>query len=191
MIANRGLPEIEVLRQPNGNAELALTLLRCVGWLSRDDFSTRKGHAGPMIATPGAQMLGRHSFDYAIIPHAGGWQTAYREAYAFNAPLRAVSAPCHPGKLPPSASLIDISPASSLFSLSAIKAAEDRRGWIVRGCNLGDDPLEIRLTPWQPFGLVERVNLAEQSEATLSPANDGSVTVTARGREIVTLRFSN
>jgi hypothetical protein len=37
-----------------GNPQIALTLLRCVGWLSRDDLSTRRGHAGPYMATPGA-----------------------------------------------------------------------------------------------------------------------------------------
>ncbi|MCS7011825.1 MAG: hypothetical protein NZL98_10690, partial [Anaerolineales bacterium] len=52
-IANRGLPEVEVRQNASGNAEIVLTLLRCVGWLSRDDFSTRRGHAGPFIETPG------------------------------------------------------------------------------------------------------------------------------------------
>ncbi len=57
-IANRGLTEVEVLKDSAGNAEIAVTLLRCVGWLSRDDFSTRNGHAGPFLETPGAQMPG-------------------------------------------------------------------------------------------------------------------------------------
>ncbi len=52
-IANRGLPEVEALARPDGQAEIALTLLRCVGWLSRDDLPTRKGPAGPVVETPG------------------------------------------------------------------------------------------------------------------------------------------
>jgi alpha-mannosidase len=57
---------------PASGQRIALSLLRCVGWLSRDDFSTRRGHAGSMYPTPGAQLQGWHSFDYALIPHAPG-----------------------------------------------------------------------------------------------------------------------
>jgi mannosylglycerate hydrolase len=60
-----GLPEHEAI--PVHRAlDLAVTLLRCVGWLSRDDLSTRPGHAGPGIATPEAQCPGRHTFRYAL-----------------------------------------------------------------------------------------------------------------------------
>ncbi len=45
---------------------IAVTLLRCVGHLSRGDLHNRPGHAGPGIATPGAQMLGRHVFEVGI-----------------------------------------------------------------------------------------------------------------------------
>ena len=58
IIANRGLPEVEV----TSRHEIAITLLRCVGWLSRDDFSTRTGHAGPFLETPKAQMQGEWEF---------------------------------------------------------------------------------------------------------------------------------
>jgi hypothetical protein len=47
MVANRGLPEYEVLTEADGTATLALTLLRCVSWLSRDDLPERRGRAGP------------------------------------------------------------------------------------------------------------------------------------------------
>jgi alpha-mannosidase len=64
-IANRGLPEVEVFKNEAGNAELALTLLRCIGWLSRDDLKTRKGHAGPMgISTPDAWEIFFRLFDH-------------------------------------------------------------------------------------------------------------------------------
>ncbi|MCK9518082.1 MAG: hypothetical protein M0R74_03480, partial [Dehalococcoidia bacterium] len=55
-VFNRGQPEGEVVRLPGGRQAYALTLLRCVGWLSRDDLRSRRGGAGPMIATPDAQM---------------------------------------------------------------------------------------------------------------------------------------
>lgn len=74
-IANRRLPEYEVLS--NGRQSvIALTLLRSVGWLSRDDLKSRRGHAGPALETPGAQCIGVHRFEYAIIPHSSTWQTS-------------------------------------------------------------------------------------------------------------------
>jgi alpha-mannosidase len=89
-IANTGLPEYEVLETPAG-AEIAVTLMRCVGWLSRSDIHTRRGGAGPQIATPGAQLIGTHTFDYAIIPHAGDWETgeAHVQAVQHLRPMRA------------------------------------------------------------------------------------------------------
>ncbi len=189
MIANRGLPEVEVSRSPRaaGAADIALTLLRCVGWLSRDDFPARIGHAGPAIATPGAQMIGRYTFEYSIIPHPGGWPNACREAYAVNAPLRAVSTAARPGWLPKTSAFIRASPEE--FILSALKTAADGNGWIVRGYNIGGEEINVTLTPWRRFARVARVTLAEQVEAELTPASDGSVTFPARGHEIVTIKF--
>ncbi len=64
-----GLPEVAPMVAPDGTAGFALTLLRCVGWLSRDDFPTRRNtNAGPTIATPDAQCLGRHVLRYAVTP---------------------------------------------------------------------------------------------------------------------------
>src|SRR5207237_25815 len=68
-----GLHEYEVL--PGPPQELALTLLRSVGWLSRDDLVTRAGHAGPEMETPGAQVPGGHRFRYSLFFHAGDWQS--------------------------------------------------------------------------------------------------------------------
>ncbi|MCL4545880.1 MAG: hypothetical protein M1118_15040, partial [Chloroflexi bacterium] len=122
MIANRGLPEFEVVQQETG-AAVAITLLRAIGWLSRDDLTTRHGGAGPAIPTPGAQMPGSHSFDYSIIPHAGGWQNAIHQARNFVTPLAARWTGRHPGVLGPELSFLAISPATLL--VSAVKPPED------------------------------------------------------------------
>jgi alpha-mannosidase len=89
-IANTGLPEYEVIDTPDG-AEIAVTLIRAVGWLSRADISSRRGGAGPQLATPGAQMPGRWEFDYSIIPHAGDWASAEAHVAAIQhlRPMRA------------------------------------------------------------------------------------------------------
>ena len=52
-----GVFEYEVLSNP---PELAITLLRCVGTISRPEIATRGWAAGPDIPTPDAQMPGNH-----------------------------------------------------------------------------------------------------------------------------------
>ncbi|MBU2611611.1 MAG: hypothetical protein KJ606_11815, partial [Chloroflexi bacterium] len=205
MIANRGLPEVEVLlrnpfpsrkRVPESQTEIALTQLRCVGWLSRDDFANRKGHAGPFMPTPGAQMIGKWTFDYSIILHVGQIDyLSYHQAYAFEAPMRAVSTGLHDGALPTCGSFVEVSPQE--FVISAVKETEacpeergDGKGWLVRGYNISGEETNVTLKPWRKFRHVERVNLAEEKLAALKPNLNGSVTFPARGYEIVTVKFS-
>jgi alpha-mannosidase len=91
LIAARGLPEYEHIRS-DSESTLALTLLRAVGWLSRDDLDCRPGHAGPARATPGAQGIGPAAADYSLIPFVLRLRLgqAAQAAYAF-APLRSVA----------------------------------------------------------------------------------------------------
>lgn len=186
LLANRGLPEVEALKTEHG-AEIALTLLRCVGWLSRDDFQTRRGHAGPGEETPAAQMPGKWSFDYSIIPHGEG--LPHELAFGFEAPLRAISTSLHPGSLPEKGSFVAVDGAQA-FVVSAVKQAESGQGWIVRGYNTGEENLEVTLTPWRRFNAAAQVNLAEQKQADLTVDQaTGSVRLPVRGHEIVTVWF--
>jgi alpha-mannosidase len=187
MVANRGLPEVEVLRNAQGNAEIALTLLRGVGWLSRDDFSTRKGHAGPFMETPGAQMPGQWVFEYSIIPHPGTWSSAFWQAYAFDAPLRAVSTGLHAGDLASAASFVETTPET--FVVSAVKQTEDGQGWLVRGYNITGEPINVTLRSWMHFKKVKLVNLAEENQAALQPDQAGRFTFPVRPHQIVSVMF--
>jgi len=58
------------------DGELAVTLLRAVGQISRNDNPYREEPAGPELPTPGAQGQGRREFRLAVLPHAGDWQEA-------------------------------------------------------------------------------------------------------------------
>jgi mannosylglycerate hydrolase len=62
--------EYELLTDP---PELALTLLRAVGRISRDVHRYRAEPAGPQTPTPGAQCLGTLAADLAVLPHPGAW----------------------------------------------------------------------------------------------------------------------
>jgi mannosylglycerate hydrolase len=188
MIANRGLPEVEVRPTADGS-EIALTLMRCVGWLSRDDFPTRRGHAGPALETPGAQMPGRHAFAYSIIPHGGGWEQAYRRAQEFDRPMRAVAATLHRGQMPSSASLVRAHGGE--FLVTAVKQAERGGALVVRGVNLGATPARVHLRPWKRFGRSQLARMDETALSNLSLRRDGTVEVDVRPSQVVTLLFSN
>lgn len=188
LIANRGLREVEVLRSETGGTEIALTLLRCVGWLSRDDYPERLGHAGPGLETPGAQLQGTWTFDYAIVPFGeGGRQDAIRQAYAFQSPLRAVGAACHPGALARETAFIECAPES--FTLSAVKWTEDGQGWLLRGYHQGSEAITLRIKTCLPFKTAWRASLSEERQEQLAPDADGSISLPARGHEVVTVRF--
>ncbi|MGO4275379.1 glycoside hydrolase family 38 C-terminal domain-containing protein, partial [Paenibacillus sp. TAF58] len=70
-IANKGLTEYDMLDDEQGT--LAITLLRAVGWLSREDTLVRIGGAGPETPVPDAQSLGFNEAEYAIMVHQGDW----------------------------------------------------------------------------------------------------------------------
>ena len=56
--------------------ELALTLLRSFGWISRNANPYREDPAGPEVPVPGAQLIGERSMRFALMPHAGSWAAA-------------------------------------------------------------------------------------------------------------------
>jgi alpha-mannosidase len=198
-LINRGLPEVEARREPDGTA-LLLTLLRCVGWLSRADMPVRPGHAGPGLPLPGAQCLGVHTFRYALVPHGGhregpGWLLIFPQACAFNAPMRAVVADPHDGPLPAALSFVEVSPAAVV--VSAIKLAEacperSRRegdGLIVRVWNVAAAPVEARLRLNLPFSRALLTDLNERPGQQLSPDADNVVPLSLRPRQIMTVLF--
>jgi hypothetical protein len=87
-VANRGLAEVEAVPLAGGHpaTDLAVTLLRAVGWLSRGDLRMRPGPAGPVLATPGAQVPGPHMAELAVRLHDAADPRRVLEAHAFAFP---------------------------------------------------------------------------------------------------------
>jgi alpha-mannosidase len=181
---HQGTPEYEVTHE--GRA-LQITLLRCVGWLSRQDCSTRSGPAGPMLPAPGAQLPGRHRFALALYPHTGSWEAAdvARVAERFVYPMRAVVVRERPeGTIAARDAALSISPDT--VQLSALERVAGRVE--VRVFNASSAPVEARLT----FGATITPSRAAKVRLTgeeLEPlATDGStVLVPLRGHEIATV----
>lgn len=198
VLANRGLPEYEVSSDGQYSVIL-LTLLRSVGWLSRADLTTRRGHAGPGLPTPGAQLPGSHTFHYALIPHDGDLVSsrAFEQAHNFVSPPVAAATSIHPGPLPATASLLELEPATLVVSavkrsampVGVTPQAGDRPSLVVRLWNISDAPLDGRLRCHFPFASVGRSNLEETEFAPLSLDGDGWLPLTVGAKEIVTLLF--
>lgn len=189
MIANRGLPEVEVIDLKEiDETEIALTLVRSVGVLSRDDLSVRQGHAGPAFDTPGGQVLGRGVYEYAIIPHAGDWRKAYQQAYAYETSLRAIEVDLHDGEIADIGSFVSHSPVE--FVISAVKESEDGNGWLVRGYNISSETIQVDLKPLRIFSTARCIDLKEETITALKIKDDGSVSVPVAGHQIVGILFS-
>ena len=185
-VAVRGLPEYEALVEGDGTVTYALTLLRCVEWLSRDDLATRPGHAGPMMYTPGAQLPGVWAFDYSLIPHEGGWQNAVAEAHRFARPLRGARVSGGRGTQQAEASLVVLDQPELI--ISAIKLAEDDDGVVVRVYNISEEPVPASL---RLAGAGDNASHVDMNEENAAPVvmQGGAMRLSLRRNEIATLRF--
>ena len=165
-LLNRGLPEYEAIATETG-VDLAVTLLRCVGWLSRDDLTSRPQGAGPALPTPEAQCHGRHRFELALVPFQGDWWEGplALEAERFVAPARAFAAAA-----PVSAAGVRLDPP---LTLSASKPVARGRGTIVRVWNPAPVHVSGRLDFDNPPREVHLVRLDETREAPLDLKGGG------------------
>jgi alpha-mannosidase len=209
-VANRGLPEYSA----DADGTVALTLLRCVGWLSREDLLSRVGGAGPSLRSPDqAQMIGAWAAEYSLILHGGDWAMARAERHAhdFLAPISAVTTvpqswgarPEYPMKTVGHSPRIRSEQPNTLrlegsflnlegdVVLDALKRAEDGSGLIVRVHNPRSESVEIRLHAPDGSSTVRLVRLDERplEETNLEADADGWFNLTVQPHQIRTLHL--
>lgn len=208
-VLNRGLPSVEVARTEQGT-QIALTLLRCVGWLSRDDLVTRRVAAGPLVETPEAQCLGVHRFEYAILPHAGDWRQVYPIAYGYVAPLLVTRGDTHEGlelkemnitrddpsrvraipwpregPNPDQLSFLRVEPGALV--VSAVRRSQDGEGLIVRFYNPTSEAVTARIATWRSVREAWLITLNEERLEPV-PVRDGHIVeVSTRGGQVITI----
>jgi alpha-mannosidase len=209
VIFNRGLPEYEIISAAGQNT-IAVTLLRAVGYLSQAGLTTRpKGHAGPAdISAPEAQCLGTHTFEYAIAPHSGEWESVYALAYRFRTPMYIRNGLESSGNLPPvsfrqewaanqvkivdrrgylpvECSFLSIEP--EIITLSAVKRSENGQYLIIRIYNPTMESIQTQLTLFLPIQKAFEVNLNETILDEIPIRNEHSIELALGAKTIKTI----
>jgi hypothetical protein len=167
-VMHEGLLEYELIDLDDEQATagaLALTLLRCTGLLSNAPMTNRPLPAGPFVRTDGAQMIGRHTFRYAVVPGEIP-EIAYREVDEAFLPLIVTRAPGG-GTRPDRGQALSVTGAEVSAVLrdagqlvvrvfnpterpTTVRLA-GHRGWLVdlRGRPIGPFDESFELAPWQ------------------------------------------
>ena len=184
----RGLYEYRAQREGR-NTALKLTLLRAVGWLSRDDLSTRPGHAGPFLPTPDAQCTGAQKFEYAIMPYASNWRAANVQGHAlrFQAPVLDAPLMNGGGNLPDEFSLVSIEPSTLRFSV--LKKCAYRDTVILRVTNLHNQRGKAKIRCGKPLRHAWKVTLAENRIEEIPVLHDDTLEVDVPGWRVLTLEL--
>ena len=187
-VLNRGLPEIAVLHGDAGCAGLVLTLLRAVGWLSRDDFPTRGyQRVGPQLATPEAQCQGEQHFQYAVVPFAGDYIDARLKSLSqrYRTPVAAIQGVAdHRIK-----GRSFLRKESNRTCVSAIKKHESRDTLVIRLYNLMSEKADETLTFGRPVSAAWLIDLLEERFAELESVAD-RIELAFRPYEIVTIEVA-
>ena len=185
-VGTTGLPEYEAVQTEAGTA-VNLTLLRCVGWLSRTDLLTRHGNGGWTIETEEAQCIGNHSFDFCVVYHPNRTAEAFDVIERFRCPVytqslksgcRSLLAEEHTG------SFMNKLPKG--VQLSALKISERQDGVILRIYSILDNGQEVVLPVLPGMDKIYMANLAEEKQKKLEVRN-GEIRFDIKPGQIITL----
>ncbi|MFX0029410.1 MAG: glycoside hydrolase family 38 C-terminal domain-containing protein, partial [Candidatus Hermodarchaeota archaeon] len=194
-VFNKGLPEYEAIVNEDKTITIAITLLRSIEWLSRDDFRTRMSHAGPGYRTPDAQCQGKYVFELSFITESkSSWldSNVHQRGREFNNPIKAffpamVKSPLRVANkvvLKPSGIVSAFSaskerridsflpPVLSFLEidntnivLSALKKSEEGNNIIVRVYNISSELQKVKLTFYEKIS-IKRVEIVNLLEET-------------------------
>mgnify|MGYP002336052897 CR=1 FL=1 len=180
------LSEYEVVDE---GRELALTLLRSTGLISRNDNPYRQDPAGPEIPIPNAQMRGAWRMTFGLMPHAGDWTDgrvpAAAERYR-HGPVVAFGSAVPDAAWPPEAAGDDgLALEGRDVELASLRRRDD--GWLeARIVNLAHEPRPASLRG----GLLEarRASLRGEPGEPL-PVADGTLELSMGPAEIATVQL--
>ena len=180
------LAEYEVI--PDGS-ELAITLLRSTGLISRNANPYRQDPAGPEMRIPNAQMRGPRRMSFGLLPHRGDWAAGdvakaserYRHGFITFPGSASSDAPWPP----PGAGIDALALDDGQVALTALRRRDD--GWLeARIVNLADQAATATLRG--DLTDAREANLRGKPGAPLQIA-DGRLTIKLRPAEIRTVQL--
>ncbi|MGA7869995.1 MAG: glycoside hydrolase family 38 C-terminal domain-containing protein [Candidatus Binatus sp.] len=184
-LASRGILEVEARPEPGGGTTILLTLLRCVGWLSRSDLATRRGGAGPELETPGAQEPGEHRFEFAVATFRGSYLDSglLQRVEAYTSPPRVFSGRRDDRET--AASLLGCNNPRAIFSTARPLARANF--YQVRAYSASPNPEAVRFT----FAAGARARLVDLAgrpvkRTGLKRSRDGAIALELKPFELVT-----
>lgn len=175
-VINAGQPEFEVL--DDVDRTVAVTLMR----------SVIGGVGGPENQECG-ELLGRHTFRYAVYPHKDGWQEAksWQAAWAHNVPMRALQTTIHEGELPLEKSFVSIDGPGIV--MTALKKASREDSVVLRAFNITHAEVSVCRITSPILDNIVQTDLNEEAIDGSPTWSDGSASLGAVGtRRIVTLK---
>ena len=218
-ILNKGLPEYEAIKNDDGSISLAITLLRSIEWLSRSGLTSRRTDAGPPLNTPGAQCIGRHTFELSLVIENGrlGWLNSeiHVRGKEYNNPLmpifpamldshlrnsdmirvaRVARLNIENPYLPVKMSFLEIDNKNIL--LSVLKKSEEGNKLIVRIYNISPEQQKANLKFSKEISIINAsiVNLLEEKpeneiKANLSLLDENIIELSLEPHVIVTVKL--
>ncbi len=187
-----GLAEYEAM----SDGAVAVTLLRAVGELSRNDLPERPGHAGWPAATPEAQSLGRFEGCFAILPHGARSDEVIalieRTSDDVLLPVRG-STLRSTLETPDSTAGVELlledgdpDALAGILAFSSCKPTVDGGGIVLRCVNLADRPIHAR---WRVGVPVSRARLARLDETPIADlgSEGGDIPFAAAARSVTTV----
>jgi alpha-mannosidase len=179
-----GLAEYEATER----GEIAVTLVRAVGELSRSDLPERPGHAGWPVATPEAQCLGPFAASFALMLHEGARTDATIDAIerAADDVLLPLAGETRRDAIELRSPMRGVALDGEGLAFSALKESEDGRSLVARCVNL---LARETAGAWRfPFAPPEawRARLDETPDGSLAIDGD-TVRFLAGPRSVVTV----
>ncbi|NUS02149.1 MAG: alpha-mannosidase [Nonomuraea sp.] len=163
--------------------ELALTLLRSAGYLSRNRNPLRPEPAGPQLPTPAAQSRGLRTVSLGLMPYMGPWQRVRAAAELFRQDLLVVPGLGDPALgLPAPAAGLSVSGEG--VTMTSLRMRDDWRE--LRLVALADDP--TRAVVEGRFTRARRADLRGRPGEPLE-VSQGRLVLPLRPWEIATVQL--
>jgi len=137
-------------------------------------------------------QAGDHRYRAALMPHQGDWRQRYRDAIAFNYPLVAFVGEQQQAQtgevMPVQQSFLRLEPSNLI--LTAMKKSEDGNQVVLRFYEAEGNQTDARIQLPRAIRSAWRTSLIEENQGSLTPNDDGSLSLKIQPWEIAILKLA-